>query len=291
MTTNEKQLMPAIMESVLLAGDLGKLTAEQRMEFYGTVCDTLRLNPLTKPFEYIMLNGKLTLYATKNCTDQLRARDGISLKIADRQVVDGIYVVTAAASTPAGRVDESTGAVPVETLKGEARANAYMKAETKAKRRATLSLCGLGLLDESEVDSIPGGRRVAVDESGLIEGQGQGPQLKVEAGGIDTGGHAVGTQAAADYVAQEKIRQMKEKIQAPRVEADKPNSGDYNAMLEAFGRVKQKIGAPAYYRILREHGYEKADEITDVGKGRDIFVQMKEYEKSRQGNEELGGAA
>ena len=164
-----------------------------------------------------------------------------------------------------------------------------MKAETKAKRRATLSLCGLGLLDESEVDSIPSSRRVAVDESGKIEGQ--APPLQVEAGGIDTGGHAVGTQAAADDVAEEKIRQMKEKIQAPRVEAEKPNSGDYNAMLEAFGRVKNKIGTPVYYRILREHGYEKADEITDVGKGRDIFVQMKEYEKSRQGNEELGGAA
>src|SRR3990167_4135540 len=29
-----------------------------------------------------------------------------------------------------------------------------MKAETKCKRRGTLSLCGLGLLDETEVDSI-----------------------------------------------------------------------------------------------------------------------------------------
>ena len=31
-----------------------------------------------------------------------------------------------------------------------------MKAETKAKRRATLSICGLGLLDETEVSTIPG---------------------------------------------------------------------------------------------------------------------------------------
>jgi hypothetical protein len=35
-------------------------------------------------------------------------------------------------------------------------ANALMKAETKAKRRVTLSICGLGMLDESEVESIPG---------------------------------------------------------------------------------------------------------------------------------------
>ena len=38
-----------------------------------------------------------------------------------------------------------------EALKGEVRANAILKAVTKAKRRATLSICGLGWLDESEV--------------------------------------------------------------------------------------------------------------------------------------------
>ena len=50
-------------------------------------------------------------------------------------------------------------------LKGEAKANAIMKAETKAKRRVTLSIVGLGWTDESEVDSIPGAQRVAVDTS------------------------------------------------------------------------------------------------------------------------------
>jgi hypothetical protein len=35
-------------------------------------------------------------------------------------------------------------------------ANALMKAETKSKRRVTLSICGLGFLDETEADSIPG---------------------------------------------------------------------------------------------------------------------------------------
>ena len=43
----------------------------------------------------------------------------------------------------------------MQNLKGEALANAMMKAETKAKRRATLSICGLALLDELEVETIP----------------------------------------------------------------------------------------------------------------------------------------
>jgi hypothetical protein len=33
--------------------------------------------------------------------------------------------------------------------------NVVMKAVTKSKRRVTLSLCGLGMLDESEVETIP----------------------------------------------------------------------------------------------------------------------------------------
>ena len=33
-------------------------------------------------------------------------------------------------------------------------ANAFMKAETKAKRRVTLSICGLGILDETEIETI-----------------------------------------------------------------------------------------------------------------------------------------
>ena len=47
------------------------------------------------------------------------------------------------------------GAVSTAGLKGEALANSMMKATTKSKRRVTLSICGLGMLDETEIDSIP----------------------------------------------------------------------------------------------------------------------------------------
>ena len=141
------------------------LSPEQRLELYKAVCSSLSLNPLTKPFAYIQLNGKLTLYALKDCTDQLRTIHGISISILSREVIEGVYVVTAHAQRPDGRHDESTGAVPIDGIKGETRANALMKAETKAKRRATLSICGLGMLDESEVDSIKGARRVDYPET------------------------------------------------------------------------------------------------------------------------------
>jgi hypothetical protein len=65
-----------------------------------------------------------------------------------------VYEVVARACLPDGRCTESIGAVSIINLKGEAYANAVMKAETKAKRRATLDLLGLGVLDESEAESI-----------------------------------------------------------------------------------------------------------------------------------------
>lgn len=141
-----------VVEQVLVNGDLSKLSAQERLLYYNEVCRSLHLNPLTRPFEYIVLNNKLTLYAKRDCTDQLRASRGISVEIVDRQKVDELYIVTARATTPEGRKDESTGVVNLAGLKGEALANSLMKCETKAKRRVTLSICGLGWLDETEVE-------------------------------------------------------------------------------------------------------------------------------------------
>lgn len=144
------------LEQVLIGGDLSKLKPEERVMYYKQVCESVGLNPITKPFEYITLNGKLTLYALRSCTEQLRKIHGVSIIVASREVVEGCYVVTARATDAKGRNDESIGAVPIDGIKGEARSNAMMKAETKAKRRVTLSICGLGMLDESEADSVPG---------------------------------------------------------------------------------------------------------------------------------------
>ena len=44
-----------------------------------------------------------------------------------------------------------------------------MKAETKGKRRVTLSICGLGMLDETEVGSIPDAQPAKIDyETGEV---------------------------------------------------------------------------------------------------------------------------
>ena len=181
----------SIVEQVVIQGDLSKLTPAQRAKYYMRTCASLGLNPLTRPFEYLELDHKLVLYARRDCTDQIRKNQSVSTAIVGREIVDDIYVVTTEASTPDGRKDTSIGAVPLsredgewktnqngkryfqgngtwKPLRGDDRANAMMKAETKSKRRATLSLIGLGFLDETEVESIAGAQVVTVTDAGEI---------------------------------------------------------------------------------------------------------------------------
>ena len=48
--------------SKISKGDLSSLTPQQRSDYYLQVCQSCGLNPLTKPFDYLTLNGKLVLY-------------------------------------------------------------------------------------------------------------------------------------------------------------------------------------------------------------------------------------
>ena len=150
-------------EAAFMEGDLSRLSAAERVELYHSICEGLGLNPKTQPFGYILLNGKLRLYALKACTDQLRRIHGVSITTTSNETSDGVYTVHITATDATGRSDTDMGCVVVENLKGDSLANAKMKALTKAKRRVTLSLCGLGYLDESELDTIPKAKIHKVD--------------------------------------------------------------------------------------------------------------------------------
>ena len=182
----DKVLQPvdqySMVEKVVVQGDLAALSPQERLAYYKQVCESVGLNPLTRPFEYIRLNNKLTLYAKRDATDQLRSLKGVSIKIVGREKVDDLYIVTAQATDKSGRTDESVGAVNLAGLKGEYAANAIMKAETKAKRRVTLSIAGLGFLDETEVASIPGADKVPInEETGEVEATSQpAPAMREE---------------------------------------------------------------------------------------------------------------
>lgn len=148
------------------------------MRYYNGYCERMGLDPFTKPFDILRLNGREVLYCTRSGTQQLNKLHKVSHLITSRDTnaESGVYIVTSKASLPDGRCTESIGAVNIAGLKGEAYANAIMKAETKAKRRATLDLLGLGVLDESEAESIPNAVSGALQT--MVEAL---PEMEVEA--------------------------------------------------------------------------------------------------------------
>jgi len=143
------------MQSLISGGDCSKLTPAQQTAYYVARCEAAGLDPRAQPFAFMTLNGKRVLYALKAASDQLAAKHGVRMTIVSQVTEDGIRIVTVHAEAKDGRQTEEIGALPVKGLIGDAMANALMKTVTKAKRRAVLSLCGLGMLDETELETIP----------------------------------------------------------------------------------------------------------------------------------------
>lgn len=164
----------AVVEKVITGGDLGQLTPEQRVRYYIQTCESLKLNWRTKPFDVVALRGQgaKTLYPNKGCAEQLAQIHNISVDLLEATIEEGVRIQKAKACLANGRCVTKTGAVTVAGKRGDDYANAVMKCETKAHRRAVLALVGLNMPDESELETIPGSQRFTMDvESGEIASQ------------------------------------------------------------------------------------------------------------------------
>jgi hypothetical protein len=216
------------ISNLVLGGDLSKMNPQERVAYYVQLCQSLSLNPLTQPFQILKFQGKEILYATKSCTEQLRKLQGVSVTKLEPRAEGDVYLVVAYVIDSTGRTDAATGAVQVTNLKGEALANAFMKAETKAKRRATLSLCGLGILDESELDTLPQAVKVslpAAEEIGtsatVVE---EAPAPTTDANSLDeakVAGHRTRMMYARSLVEVQQIWKEIPKHLAPQLLGDK----------------------------------------------------------------------
>ena len=98
MTTTTEIIDPRAVETLMLDGDLGKLDAAQRIQFYAATCDRVGLDPVARPFDYLRLNGKVVLYANKSCAEQLRQLHNISLGEVRTEVVNDTFIATVTAS-------------------------------------------------------------------------------------------------------------------------------------------------------------------------------------------------
>lgn len=142
----------------LLQMDVGKLTPEQQNQYLWHFAQRQGLDPTTKPFDIIKTkDGRKVLYANKGAAEQIRRQDGLRLEIIyagplvlGEKVDENIFMVKVRCTDREGRSDEDVGTVFLPPG-GSDRADAVMKCTTKAKRRVTYSMRGLGMPDESEV--------------------------------------------------------------------------------------------------------------------------------------------
>lgn len=154
-----------VVSSIVLRGDLSGLTETQLTRYYASLCESLSLDVRYKPFDLITFQGKRVLYANRACTDMLAKLHGIT-----REIIDGprfveldktkAIICIARVTSPSGRQETATAVVPATDP-----INGMMKCETKAKRRATLAILGLGLLDHTELETIPGVRLPTTPQS------------------------------------------------------------------------------------------------------------------------------
>ncbi len=145
-----------LLEKVILQNDLAGLSPTEKVQHIKNVCTVLGLNPLTKPIQLHKFQGKEVMYMAKDGAEQLRKLHNVSIPKLDTDILrNDLYVVKAHAQLPNGRQDCSTAVVSLSGLKGDAIGNAMKKCETQSKRRVTLSICGLGMLSEEELENLP----------------------------------------------------------------------------------------------------------------------------------------
>ena len=229
----DTQTTQRVVESMVLRGDISALSPEERAKFYLQMCESLGLSAASQPFALLKLNGKEVLYPTRGATDQLAAHHRLSRRIVEGPEVRDfggtkLLFCRAEVTHPNGRVETA-----IATLPARIDENSLMKLETKAKRRATLSILGLGMLDESEIESIPAGAsstaeaiRVTVTESVSTEiplALGKVRDAIAELGGADLTADqaaAVWVDHYAEIVAaglQDRAGEMLEMALAPRL--------------------------------------------------------------------------
>lgn len=143
----QKQVEDKAIDSLVIRGDISGLNPQERAQYYMFLCKQLGLTAAAQPFAILKLNGKDVLYPTRQATDQLAAMHRLN-----REIIDGPKVIDLGGTKliycqcrithPNGRVETAVATLPLTDP-----LNVMMKVETKSKRRATLSILGLGALD------------------------------------------------------------------------------------------------------------------------------------------------
>jgi len=131
-------------------GRCDQLNIDQQAEYKIYLCAKIGVSPTLQPIDLIPTKNGLRPYLNKGAAELIR--DTRKISIADIEVSEknGMFVAVCKVRGLNGRIDCDMGACPLNGTEKSPMApyNSLMKAVTKAKRRATLSMCGLGAIIE-----------------------------------------------------------------------------------------------------------------------------------------------
>src|SRR4030095_5884717 len=91
-TKYDAEQAASALEHILATGDLAELTSAQRVAHYLSLCRSLGLNSLSRPFDWLFVDDKLVRYLNKSGAEQLRRRHQISVRVLRRELVGDLFV-------------------------------------------------------------------------------------------------------------------------------------------------------------------------------------------------------
>lgn len=176
MVVADREAAAGALAHVLGTGDLYQLSNEQRVAHYLTLCESLSLNALSRPFQWIEFQETndsppvLTLYFKPAGAAQMLRNHHVSVRYSRKDIVGELFVCEVEGRTPDGRVGTASKYVPLTgrfgRLTGKHLANAFMSAESGALRRLALAMFGLS--SGPDADEAASFRAVTVDGTGRV---------------------------------------------------------------------------------------------------------------------------
>lgn len=132
------------------AGRCDRLNDEQRADYINYLCSKIGIEPTFRPIDLIPTKNGIKPYLNKGAGELIRDKRRISVDDMEIKEIGNMWLVTCRVRSFDGRCDTDMGVcLKNGTDKSPMNLNdSLMKAVTKAKRRATLSMCGLGAIIE-----------------------------------------------------------------------------------------------------------------------------------------------
>jgi hypothetical protein len=150
----------AAVKEYFRSGNVAAMTDDERDYVRVKLCQKYDLDPILRPFDLISFNGGMKFYMTASATNQLAnakslTREVLLLEVNAEQM---LARCTVKVSDTNGRAETANAFIAVSKflaptkenpvprkvlMDGEDLANALLKLETKAKRRATMSFFGV----------------------------------------------------------------------------------------------------------------------------------------------------